>query len=172
MDPLMLWRIRCTNTHTMQRTCNESRTNMQRIANKPATNRAANVKGEGSTMPLPALLNLCQRELFELAGVGVELADAVAELFDSHLILIVHPTERLFVKVNLRFGRGLSRFHGQSAFHFTAGLGHLIENIGPDRQQIAARQSGDLLDAAETRAHDLSLVAVLLEVVKNARDRL
>ena len=40
-------------------------------------------------------------ELLELAGVGVELADAFAQLLDGHRVLVVHPAEGLLVEVDL-----------------------------------------------------------------------
>src|SRR5262245_54957197 len=40
-------------------------------------------------------------ELFELAGIGVELANPLAQLLDGHGVLVVHPAEGLLVQVDL-----------------------------------------------------------------------
>ena len=47
-----------------------------------------------------------------------------------------------------------------------------LEQVGADRQQIAAGEIDDLLDLAEARAHHLRLVAEFLVVVVDARHRL
>src|SRR4051794_21509351 len=54
-------------------------------------------------------------ELLELAGVGVELADALAQLLDGHGVLVVHPAELLLVQVDPRRVRALGGFDAQAA---------------------------------------------------------
>ena len=55
----------------------------------------------------------------------------------------------------------------------SAGVGfELGQQLGSDGQQIAAGQFLDLAGVAEARAHDLRLVAELLVVVVDRRDRL
>ena len=48
----------------------------------------------------------------------------------------------------------------------------LRQQLGADRQQIAARQRQDLADVAETRAHHLGVDAEVLVVGVDARHRL
>src|SRR5262245_6719234 len=47
------------------------------------------------------LLHLAQRVLLQLAGVGVEAADALAEFIDRHRVRVVQPAERLLVEMEL-----------------------------------------------------------------------
>ena len=52
------------------------------------------------------------------------------------------------------------------------GLLQLAQELGRDRQQVAAGELGDLADVAEAGTHDLGGIAELLEVVVDLRDRM
>ena len=107
--------------------------------------------------------------LLELAGVGIEPADAFAELLDGHLILVVLEAVGLLVEVDERgVGRGCGALGGELGLEFAVLARKLGDQLGADGEQIAARQIDDLIDFAEARAHDLRLVAVLLVVVVDA----
>ncbi len=107
---------------------------------------------------------------FELAGVGIELANAFGQFVGGHGIFVVHPAEGFFVQMNLRFfaGGGSSRRKGR--FDLAFGGGHLVEQIRADGQQVTAGQKRDLFHFAEARAHHLGLIAILFVVVVDARD--
>ncbi len=75
-----------------------------------------------------------------------------------------------FVEMQLRFVAGLCGFGSERCFDLAFGGLHLIEQIGADGKEIASGEQGNLLDLAEAGAHDLSFVAVLLEIVVNAGD--
>ena len=109
--------------------------------------------------------------LLELAGVGVELADAFASFsvaIASSLCIQrnVFSSRWIFVDVG-RLGRLRTSAGASRCPRFL----HLLQQVGADRQQVAAGQLDDLVHLAEAGAHDLGLVAELLEVVVNPRDR-
>src|SRR5829696_5087493 len=54
-------------------------------------------------------------ELLELAGVGVELPDALAQLLDGHGVFVVHPAVGLLIEVDLRGVGRPGRLGGEPA---------------------------------------------------------
>src|SRR5436190_3576515 len=109
--------------------------------------------------------------LLQLARVGVKLAYPFAQLFGVHRVFVMHPTECLLVEMNLGHSRRESAFHAQAARDLALGLFHLLQEVGADREQVAAGEADDLVHLAKTGPHDLGLVTELLEVVVNPGDR-
>ena len=66
---------------------------------------------------------------------------------------------------------GLGRLGRQLAGERALGLLQLVEQLGCDGQEVAARQFGDLADIAEARAHDLGAIVKLLEVIIDLNHR-
>src|SRR5262249_4707555 len=62
-------------------------------------------------------------------------------------------------------------FRTQAARDLAFGPLHLLQQVWADGQQVTTGKANDLVHLAETRAHDLGLVAELFEVVVNPRDR-
>src|SRR5262249_37823475 len=88
-----------------------------------------------------------------------------------HRIFVVHPAERLLLQVNLRYVGRPGRLRAQAARDFAGGVRQLLQQTRADGQEVATGEANDLLHLAKTRAHDLGLVAKLLEVVVNPGDR-
>src|SRR6478752_7910598 len=108
------------------------------------------------------------RVFLELAGVGVEAANAFTELLDRHLILVVLEAKALFVEVDQRAVAGLGALGRELGLELAVFAGKGCDQIGADGEEITACQIDDLFELAKARAHDLGLVAVLLVVVVDA----
>jgi hypothetical protein len=83
----------------------------------------------------------------------------------------VHRTEGRFVDGEALFAAlaGLGRV--EFALERAGALGQLAEQLRRDGEQIAAGQLDDFVGVTEACAHHLGLMAVLFEVVVNARHR-
>src|SRR5215469_203177 len=68
------------------------------------------------------LRHLRERKVFQVAGITVELADALRQLFGGHGVLVVHPTKRLFVEVQPLFFASLCRDRIEFTFECPCGL--------------------------------------------------
>src|SRR5208282_5949708 len=102
-------------------------------------------------------------------GIAVELANAFRQLFRGHRVLVVHPAKSLFLQAQSWFF-ALSGLHLiEFALHSTFRVFELIQKLRADGEQIAPRQTDDLVDIPEACAHHLRLVTELLVVVVNAR---
>src|SRR5208283_2285906 len=102
-------------------------------------------------------------------GIAVELANAFRQLFRGHRVLVVHPAKSLFLQAQSWFF-ALSGLHLiEFALHSTFRVFELIQKLRADGEQIAPRQTDDLVHIPEARSHHLRLVTELLVVVVNAR---
>src|SRR4051794_8977047 len=75
-------------------------------------------------------------ELLELAGVGVEVPDAVGELVDGHRVLVVLPAVGLLVEVDLGPRAGLGPLDREPRGDLALGLAELLQDVGADGQEV------------------------------------
>src|SRR5208337_3059479 len=102
-------------------------------------------------------------------GIAVELANAFRQLFRGHRVLVVHPAKSLFLQAQSWFF-ALSGLHLiEFALHSTFRVFELIQKLRADGEQIAPRQTDDLVDIPEACSHHLRLVTEFLVVIVNAR---
>src|SRR5208283_368916 len=73
---------------------------------------------------------------FQFARVGVEQADALAQLFHGHRVLVVHPAIGLLVEMNRRNVETLGANRVERARNLALAPGELREQVGTDGQQI------------------------------------
>jgi hypothetical protein len=119
-------------------------------------------------------LDLLLDDALEGDGVGGELADALAQLLDGHLVLVEVEAElglvvdvRLLLEVKAG-GAGGVELLGDGLL----GVEEVLEQVGGDGEVVAAGELGDLAGVAEGGAHDDGLVAELLVVVEDGLDGL
>ena len=108
----------------------------------------------------------------ERDDVRGEFADALGELVGGHGVLVEEPAEDFFVHVDFQHiglrGRGGVELAGDGGVGFL----EFLEEFGGDGEEVAAGEFGDLAGVAETRAHDLRLVAEFFVVGVDAADGL
>mmetsp|Transcript_22173 Transcript_22173/g.54544 ORF Transcript_22173/g.54544 Transcript_22173/m.54544 type:complete len:386 (+) Transcript_22173:594-1751(+) len=104
-------------------------------------------------------------ERLEFVEVLVEVADALGELVVGHGVLVQHPTECLFVHFDLGDVLIVDHVFVELLLEVPLGAVQLLQQLGGNRQLVAAGKEDDLFDVSEGRAHDDGLVAVLLVVL-------
>src|SRR5215469_1273995 len=116
------------------------------------------------------LRHLRECKVFQVAGVTVELADALRQLFGGHGVLVVHPTKCFFVEVQPLFLASLRRDRIEFTLEYPCGLFQLFEQLGTDREQIRSSEVHDLIHIAKAGPHHLRLIAEFFVVIVNACD--
>lgn len=113
-------------------------------------------------------------QLLQGHSVGGELGDTLAELLNSHGLLVEVEAERSLVVEVLALGDVQVRGTGGVKLLGNGLLGvvQILEQVGRDGQVVAASQLGDLATVTERGTHDDGVVAVLLVVVVDVLHRL
>src|SRR5262249_13043782 len=71
-------------------------------------------------------------ELLELAGVGIEVSDTLAQLLDGHRVFVVHPAEGFLIQADPRAVALLGGGHREPRRHLAGRLLELFKQVRAD----------------------------------------